>query len=156
MFLSSLLEPCSSERDSLGHLMRLNSDPPRLAMEGQCGMVGGSGLEAGLLGATFPLQVSLISAAPLWRLLVASSDSGLLFCILPSLAWYFTSPDRVLLTSDSDSRSSVSYRKDCHGGCGGGCHTFAVASFPVWSKKSKCCSSCVSYTAPSKARLRAQ
>lgn len=41
-FLSSLLEPCSSERDPPGHLTKLNSDPPRLAMEGRYSKIGKS------------------------------------------------------------------------------------------------------------------
>lgn len=80
--------------------MKLNSDPPRLAMEGQCGVEGGSGLKVGPPGATFPLQTFLISAAPSWRILIDRSRfiqlSPALF-YTSSLSVYFISPNRVLL-----------------------------------------------------------
>lgn len=68
-FSSSLLEPCSNERDPLGPLMKLHFDALSLAVEGRCGMVYWSGLEVGLLGATSPLQILLIHPAPTWRIL---------------------------------------------------------------------------------------
>lgn len=147
-FFSTLLEPCSSEKDPLGHLMKLNSDPLRLTMEGQCGVEGGSGLEVGPPGATFPLQSFLINASPTWRILVDWSSFiplSLTLFYTSFISMYFISPYRVLLLQSlmPDPLWATTRTR-----------TFTIMVFVVVdaTEKSKCCSSCASYSLPSRAR----